>query len=459
MTCLDTPKELPEYLLTLQHLSTPEEKISRGIQFMRDAISQEGAPRFREFWEIRSNLIPFFKQNIHPILRPKLWKEYVELTIEARKLKELFEEQSAFHAEQIDLAIQTVEEDIKNFPSLLQSAPVAIPSGTTILAQKQADYDLLQRELNLLHPFAARLNGLRQEIAKTELRIRYKTKFFKRIFELSNFVFPRRKQLIEQVSTQFERDVEEFIQKHFSNPLSGSSGYALREEIKALQEWAKRLTLSMHSFTKTRLALSECWDKTREQEKAQKKPIQQKRDSESDQTIKDKGKDSAQIELEQKKLQLRRQRCNDLKERIAQLQKENEKTPEELNKELEEIRKEITEVVQGKFEEQYFERLLRPLKDLIIERKENALLSLSEDKRNTLQQLHEVLKERKQGRAEIKEQLESYRKILASSNLDFEKSMLIQEQMELEKERLQKATASIAEIEQKIAEIKDDNTN
>src|SRR5579871_3448622 len=71
---------------------TPEEKVAYGLEFMRSSISQEGSPRFREFWEARRQILPCFKENLNPAIRSKLWGEYVELTVEARRLKEILEE-------------------------------------------------------------------------------------------------------------------------------------------------------------------------------------------------------------------------------------------------------------------------------------------------------------------------------------------------------------------------------
>ena len=58
-------------------------------------------------------------------------------------------------------------------------------------------------------------------------------------------------------------------------------------------------------------------------------------------------------------------------------------------------------------------------------------------------------------RQEIKNQLEIFRKTLGGSNLDFEKAMAIHEQIDFEKERLEKANASVLEVEQKISEIEE----
>src|SRR3989344_8289333 len=108
-----------EFMQSVASLATPEEKIALGLTFMRQSISQEGSPRFREFWEARKVVLAFFKENLGAVIRSKLWEEYVELTVEARRLKEILEEQSSFAIEQIDLAIQAIESDLVNFEDLL----------------------------------------------------------------------------------------------------------------------------------------------------------------------------------------------------------------------------------------------------------------------------------------------------------------------------------------------------
>jgi len=503
------------YLEKLKQLPTPEEKIALGLDFMRGTISQEGTPRFREFWEARRDLLPIFKQNLNPAIRSKLWNEYVELTVEARRLKEILEEQSSFAMEQIDLAITALEQDLAQFGTLLEHAfAVSIPSDARSIQDKKEVYNQIQRELNLLNNLATRLNGLRKEIIKTEMRIRFKTKFFKRLSELGNQIFPKRKQLIEQISGEFDRDIDRFISDHFKgDEVVGAPYYSLRDEIKALQGLAKLITLNTNVFTKTRLKLSECWDKIKVIEKAHKQEFQQKKqgwaenralldtklielkkqlegkelkdiDAAIDEFLKEirsvelgkedvwyfkqefaqmraplialqeqRRKEIEQAELD--KLQQKKEKTAFLKERLANLQKDSTMSADELVAEYDQIRSEIDGLSLSKYDSQLFERLSRPIKDMIAERKESALLNLSDDEKNTLNQLRDVLEQRKLRRQEIKDQLEIYRKTLGGSNLDFEKAMAVREQIVFEKERLEKANAGVLEVEQKISEIEE----
>lgn len=503
-----------QFLSHVETLPTPEEKIAYGLQFMRESISQEGAPRFRDFWEARRNLLQFFKNNLNAAIRSKLWDEYVELTVEARRLKEIFEEESAFAMEQIDLAVKALENDLENIDALVdQVEPFFFPQEVRSIASKLERYQEIQGELNFFNTLASRLSSLRKEVIRTEMRVRYKTKFFKRLSELGDRIFPQRKSLIEQISKEFDADVSLFISKHFhGDEVVGAPYYALREEIKAFQGLAKLLTLNTAVFAQTRLQLSECWDKIKVLEKAHKQEFQQKKQewAENREAIEKKIEElKAQSETmdfgevnrslseiqnemfssalskedvrqlkekmyevrlpflqkeeenrreaqrqEEERLRLKKERVLALKEQISSM-KDSDATAEDLQKEIENIKQEVDSLSLGKFEQQQFDRLLKPIKDLIAERRESALLNLSDDDLNLLTQFREVLVQRRQRRQEIKDQIETYRKMLASSGLDFEKAMLYREQMDEEKERLEKINISISEVEQKILQIEE----
>jgi hypothetical protein len=502
-----------EFEEKLKAMATSEEKIALGLSFMRTSISQEGTPRFREFWEARREVLPQFKTNINPSVRSKLWSEYVELTVEARRLKEILEEQSAFAIEQIDLAIAALEGEIGNFGALVAGAEeIQFSEQSPTIQAKSAVYNQLQRELNLLNTLASRLNGLRKEIVKTDMRIRFKTKFFKRLSTVGDQIFPKRKVLIEQISAEFERDVELFVSRHFKDgQIVGAPYFSLREEIKALQGMAKVFTLSSAVFNRTRLKLSECWDQIKVVEKEHKKEIHAKKQVSQenrdviekkieelasrtaemdlptlDLAIEEMHKEMRQVELarsdvfalkdkltalrapyfaaeqekarameefEREKIRLKREKISQLKDKMTHLLKDGLKLEAPV---LEEayaaVKEEIKQSGATKTDQQQFDRLLRQLKDLVADAKANALMNLSEGDREALDNLRTLLEQKKQRRQEIKEQVEQYRKAVGSSNLDFEKGMQIRELMDQEKELLEKTNSSIEEIEQKIAE-------
>src|SRR5690349_2092973 len=97
----------------LKGILTSKEKLEDKIQailfFMKRCLSQDGFPLFKEFWDARKEILLLFKENLPPYLRAQLWKEFTELTYEAKKVRDILDERSLFHVEQIELAIQAVE--------------------------------------------------------------------------------------------------------------------------------------------------------------------------------------------------------------------------------------------------------------------------------------------------------------------------------------------------------------
>lgn len=507
-------KQFVAFKATFDEQPSLEAKLQHAIDFMEASLAQGNLPHFRSFWEVRRLCLPFFKENISPALRGHLWTKFSELSKEARRLKGILDEQSAFAVEQIEIAINALENDIAQFDSLAErvnfSEIVVLPKS---LKQNEAAYFSLQKQLNILNLLASRINALRKELLKTEMRIKFKNKFFQRLSVAGDQTFPKRKELIKEISQLFIDDVDRFVAQHFNAKGSREPLHLLRDEIKSLQSIAKVLTLNTHTFTLTRTKLSSCWDqikveeKERKKERVQQKAVYQQNASELDQQIqslkelfskKEIGLSDAlhrceDINKAMRKVELGRDEVRSLKDSLFELKREisqevasNEQArmaeekvrqqekrakfnaireaiekllgnvaqlnAEDLIAQRELISGEIQAAQLTKSEKAELERLLKPLKDVILEKQEQALLELSEDDRHALQQLKIILQQRRERRQEVKNQLEAFRKAAGSSGLDFEKAMSYTTLISEEKERLDKVNQSIEEIEEKISE-------
>lgn len=269
-----------DILKKLEALATSEEKLAASIGIMRDALAQEGIPNFKDFWEVRKICLPLFKETLVPATRTTLWAEYTELTREGRRLKSLLDEETAYSVEQIDLAISALEDEVKGYHTHLEeilekSSHIELPPSE-MLKEKFDFYQRMQQQLNLLNFYASRVNALRKELINTEMRIRHKNKFFQRLSQLGDQIFPSRKDLIRNISEAFTQDVSLFVHDYFSEENFDEVSvrrlvFLLRGEIKSLQTIAKILTLNTHAFSSTREMLSCCWDKLKGMEKELKK--------------------------------------------------------------------------------------------------------------------------------------------------------------------------------------------
>jgi hypothetical protein len=502
------------FLVELGTLTDPEIRLRYVIDFMASALAtKQGTPYFKGFWEARTIALQLFKENVNPIVRTELWNKYAELSKEARRLKDTLDEQSAFASEQIEIAIKAIETEQENFAQAIEGAPTSdVLKHCQTLQNDVAYYESTQRELHILNVHASRITALRKELIRIEMRVRQKNKFFQRLSNAGDKTFPRRKELIKDLSHRFNTDIDQFAQRHFSEDQFHESIFALREEIKILQTIAKHLTLNTQSFTYTRMRLSECWDKLKNSDKERKRLRAQSKAlhkenlerlqttlSEIEQKIQenqlnpeeahqhldvvfaelrqvDLGRDEIKIVRDhitairqplldrakkeeqerihqiQEREKLKRFRVQELKNEVNALLMDLESyNAEQLTAKRDEFVQKIAELSATKMEKQEIERLLKPIRDAIVDKKERDVLSLSEDDRQAIEQLREVLQQRKERRQEIKKQLESLRKGSGNSGLDFEQAMNFNLQLEAEKERLEKISEGIQEIEQEIA--------
>lgn len=432
------------FLKEIEGVEASEIKIEKALNFMEKAISQEQGADFRGFWDVRMKCLELFKENVSPFVRGALWNRLSELSKEARKLKEMLDEQSDFAAEQIDIAVQAIEKGLDELGNAIMQGPdFQIPPYAYALKENRNLYKQWQTELEHLNLYAAKITSLRKELIKTDMRVKVKNKFFERMSKAGDRVFPRRKNLIQDISRIFSEDIERFIQTHFENP-TRLSIFDLREEIKALQSCAKQFTLNTQSFGKTRLQLSECWDQLKEKEKERKEEIKKEEEVK-------KAQDEEKQKQEENRLRQKRElfdsfqgRLNNLLDRASSLESEA------LIAERDQLAAELQKSALSKAEKIELEKSLKTIKDVLRQKREEALLALPADEQLALEQLKALLLEKQAYRQEIKERMQHYRKLMGSSNLSLEKSMEYSARAREEKEDYEKAGAALEEIEQKI---------
>ncbi len=494
----------------LASVTDPETKLHRVIECMESSISQTGSPNFRSFWDARKVCLEIFKEPIAPSVRAQYWAKYSEISKEAYRLKEMLDEQSAFASEQIDMAIEAIEKGIAELALNIEKQDnLLFPEFSKFISRNYAEYNLLQREINLLNTLASRVNSLRKELIRTQMRVKQKNKFFKRLSSLGDKVFPRRKELIKLVSDLFSADMTAFVTTYFSKEMENGSLFDLREEIKGLQNIAKLLTLNSQSFSHSRKELSECWDKVKEVEKEKKREktefyhemkqkegeilqlIQKfgeevaagtvsyndadKRIDEINSIIREARlgrdevrnlkteitkaeqplieqkqiEDNKRKEQEKERLRLRDEKLDNLRKNIADFEGEIPSIEASLITErFSALEKEIADADISAPHRLELRRRLIPIRDIVIEKVEKMRLEHSGE---DLSELKSLIKDRKERRQKVKEQLEAYRKASGASGLGFEQMMKINEQIAEEKLRLEKLDQSIQELERKIS--------
>jgi DNA repair exonuclease SbcCD ATPase subunit len=493
-----------------------EQKLTLALDFMEQAIGQSETPHFKVFWEVRRQCLALFKENINSSLRAHLWAKYCDLSREARRLKEILDEQTAFAMEQIEIAVKALEIELSPEENSSVKNPTMLFAETprSLTEEKISTYTEIQQRLGFLNAQAARIDVLREELIKTEMRVRHKNKFFERLSAAGDQVFPMRKELIKRNSLQFITDVDLFVDTYFPQHQPQGDLYALREEIKAWQGLAKQLTLNSHAFTHSRRRLSECWDKLKELEKERKKMRSQQRHeykNNADAIIVQLNEFQAAIEAEQTSLEELRQQHSKLNDAIRKTELERddvrslrssldtlrqsieakEKAEQQIRDDEERVKQQqrqeklrlfkeqITaltaevrslemELLQQRYQELLAQcesagfsrqerlQLERPFKELrenIAAQKDRLLLALADggdDLTTDKAVLQADLRKLQTHRQQIKEQLEQLKRQAGTSGLDFTRAIELNEQIEAAKERLEKTDHAVRELSSKL---------
>lgn len=504
--------DFKEFLNSLKGLSQADESLKACLAFMRDAISQEGNPRLKEFWEVKNHAISFFKDKLHAGARTLLWQEYRDLSNEAKQVKDILDSNAAFAIEQISLALRVIDEELTQIESGKLSFDFNLETPCTYIENRLDRYKSSQNALYYYNTFALRVNSLRKELIKTEMRVRHKNSLFKNLSSLGDRIFPKRKEFITAVSSIFVEDVTAFIDESFDGNNLKAPFYVLREEIKGIQAFARKLTLDTKAFSDTRKQLSHCWDRVREVERERKKTRILKKETYQQnldeilnkfkgiQGAYGKGEINTDSALEQldailrdRDTELGRDERNVLKKEHADVskvmrQKRTEERDEHLKQKqqkkkdeeqlyleqkdkllthlsddnlavennedvLNEVKVGIKSLALQGVQKRELNQLIRNLKDLINEKKEQKIIENVQDVQG-LSELKTILTRKEIRRREIKSQLESYRKEAGNSGMDFTQAMTYQELVSSEKSKLEIIDQSIKGLKVKINQLK-----
>ena len=476
-------------------------KIDKGLALMTTLLSDSDRSSLKNFWSIKNLIRSFFKEKMHPTKRTELWNRYIALRDEANCLKEIKDEQAAFAIKQVEIAIDSLEDDLKNYDDLIeknQSFSFPLSMGLKHLSLDQRKYYAIQKELHLLKIWIDRINGLRKELLIIDMRISHKNKILKRLSKLGDRVFPKRKELVKSVSDSFTCDVEAFIEKRFSarEERGQIPSYVVRDEVKALQGFAKILTLNTDSFNKTRTSLSHCWDEIKKEEKEQRLKMDELSKEckenfnamsrkveafrlfckkEANQNARKIIEELDALQNEMKKIALSREqvktlevamqkihaevidsieikaqkeksavdkKIGDLKEKLNHLLNQiGCITLEDLEKKVAQLKQVYTTLSLAPLESHLFTRDFADLTTVILNRKEPALGG---------EALHLFYTDRLSHMQMIRQEVEEYRKQMGRSNLDFTQAMTYRELYDRAKAHLDDEMKMIENLEEKL---------
>lgn len=512
-TLISSQHEPDHFQKTLETLQNPIERVRLCIAVMRQSLSKPNYPAFFPFWEAKKCALESFKEIFTPVVRSALWGEYIELTKEARNLNDILQEQNIFSIEQLTLATQSLEKDLEEETDKISlMARIIFPKDGYTLKEREKIYNHNQLQLNFIHAIASRIQIIRRELIAIPIAIKYKGKLLQQLSRLGDRVFPRKKQMIQEMSTLFYEDVQRFTNTYFQ--ISDNTRkeklpplYLLKEEIKAFQKMAKVFSISSEYFFSTRKLLSECFERIKQKEKQRRLSYQeQKQKSQLEfesiyQEIQDFGKwiatesFSEKIYLEklkelygninkvsfvheqlrilrgelEKQKQLaedkhlqniqtdsslsQRQKTSDFFDQYnTALEKSGELSLQELLDLQRNIDKQSVNIVFDIEREIEYQALQIDLQVIILEKQGEISWKITDSikKRQSLtDHLHEIFT-CKEG---IKLQLEQLRRLNSSSGLNFQQALLCRDCIQNARDHLEKINASIEKLEEYLLEL------
>ncbi len=267
-----------DYVKELSLLKHSDEKIEKMIEYMKIQLSHGDIQPLTRFCNMRKFCLDQFKEPIPISKRLKLWENYCLAFEDILKLKQNLDQKMSFEKEQIENAVAMIEQELAQIGKMIEKQETVELPKCLHTAENEQFYNEHQKQLNVYTTYAKRLNGLKKEFLELDLSFKQKEEALAKIHSLADQVFPKKRDLLNQISKKYIDDIRSFIKTHFnSNQSHKVPAFNLKDQIKNLQSFAKVISLNVDAFSKTRQWLSECWDKIREYEKQQKKIKEEKK--------------------------------------------------------------------------------------------------------------------------------------------------------------------------------------
>ncbi|WP_108624209.1 hypothetical protein [Candidatus Similichlamydia epinepheli] len=486
------------------------EKVEACLSLMSECLSHSDRPLFRVFWESRKVLFELFADSsLSSADRVRYQATCKDLSREALILKDHVKEVSNFAAQQIELAIEAMQVEL--------SKAVEIPSDwdsgvlPECLESESRFYFESHSRLLRLSALAERLRSLREEVLSISMRGKLKRKLLDSLSEVGNLLFPEKRELSRVLGERFLSDVENFVKKVMSGPVSERPALQLLSEVRRFQALAKELQLTRTTFKSARLSLSACWDRLNVALSQKKEKMEERRElsktncesirlkienlrkeyhesSLSDDRLESElgliQREMRNVDLDRNsviflKRILKEARAPLLEKRENELEKRREadlQAAEEREKCLQNLRVRLSDLlervlafkgndVEG-FDLEYRElcdqcrtpliwrsdrvtldKLLKQIKHALEHRKRAHLMEISSTDGESIESIRRRLEELISCREEVRERLDSNKKSVGSSGLDLERALYLGQMMQQDKERLIELRRVIAEME------------
>ncbi|MCY3974487.1 MAG: hypothetical protein OXF02_02960 [Simkaniaceae bacterium] len=420
---------------------TGEEKLASVLAFMREGI-RTGPFRFDDL-RAAKRLFTSLLKGVEGEVRRRSEEAYEEVSRLVDRARTEFDAKMVSFIERTEFALDSIDADLDFSDRLIDRLAVPpLPEGASSLLREERFYVGRHKGVLFFRKVTTRLNDLRKEVSVSEIAAGAKGRLLKRISELGDQAFPKRKELVRAIGERFAEDVRLFI---LSAEGGGSEdgSRSVFDGVKVLQACAKVLPLDSKVFASVRERLSALWDEsmaTLRSNRGLKKGKQPSGGGGSRTDVR-RSRESSSVSTGERE---RKESNGQLKAFIEEAEGKSLDALEEEAKRVEGRILCVDELPDSSPEGRITEKLLLMLQGVILHRREESATALDE--------MEDLYEEREALIQRIKVQIDGYRKELGGSALDFTKGMFYRELYDELKMLLDGETEALARLGDRIAE-------
>jgi hypothetical protein len=388
--------------------------------------------------------------------------------------------------EKLDNELTIVQGEIDRFSEEINIMESPDFLSIDFLLEKKQQYCQMYKEAIMIRQLIKKLHAYKEKAMEVPFFALAKKNLIQRMNEQIHRVFPKRDLLIENCSAMFKNDLHEYLQELIVQNKKRKPFYQIKEEIKKLQELSKIFFLDGTVFKEIRLYLNQKWQEVKQLEEKRKKLIAEKKHLQKTnydealsqlqsfknqiENLEDKDglqKQAKQILFSFSKMdlsKLQRKTLADEVEEVIKPYKKEEPKQQPVVKEkkkldlvkAKEVLIQLLQKAEGFNGKQLEEEYAKIEKDLgsnasSIEEIQHFLVPveariISYKKMEENLPKEELLEFMEDNRKDLKNQLETYRKVIGGSNMDFEKAMAYHQLIEIEKGRLEKLEEKLEKL-------------
>jgi hypothetical protein len=231
------------------------EEVQKSLQNMKSFIESAQHADWSVYNQAKKIFLDTFKEVPNNSDKQKIWKEFSEVTESARSIKKLQEEEGAYAADMILQAIDALELEIKN-PKFSRPKLAMLEKVEAFKSFKEEAYEAIT-QVKFLNSKANQVQALRDELAKTGMRLSVKGRLFDRLSHLGDQIFPVKKELALRLNQIFFEGLNRFS-KWFDKEEEGVEALF---QIKLIQSFIKELNLKKADYDAVKQILDPIWKK------------------------------------------------------------------------------------------------------------------------------------------------------------------------------------------------------